>query len=252
MTSAPHTRTQNQVTGGGSALTRYRRVMVGRDTWGALLYYEWALGLSILPGALGLGLRQACWRRLFRRCGKGTQFGARIQLMHPNRIALGARVVVADACVLDARSPDHAEALSLGDDTILSHGVMLSAKGGAIAIGARAGIGAYTVMHATEGNPLTIGDDVAIGPQVYITGGGNYRMDRLDIPISKQPLEATGGCRIESGVWLGARASVLGGLTIGRDSVIGAGAVVTRSIPERSIAVGVPARVVGRREGAGS
>jgi maltose O-acetyltransferase len=49
---------------------------------------------------------------------------------------------------------------------------------------------------------------------------------------------------LEENVWLGARVTVLRGVTIGRDSVIGAGSVVTRDIPPRSVAVGLPARVV--------
>ena len=49
-------------------------------------------------------------------------------------------------------------------------------------------------------------------------------------------------------VWLGAGASVLDGVTLGRDVVVGAGAVVTSDLPDGSVAVGVPARVVRSRE----
>jgi acetyltransferase-like isoleucine patch superfamily enzyme len=49
---------------------------------------------------------------------------------------------------------------------------------------------------------------------------------------------------IEDRVWIGARAIVLKGVTIGHDSVVGAGAIVTRSIPPYSVAVGQPARVI--------
>jgi acetyltransferase-like isoleucine patch superfamily enzyme len=72
-------------------------------------------------------------------------------------------------------------------------------------------------------------------------------MDRIDIPIAKQGMKEMGGTRLESGVWLGAGAMVLGGTNIGHDSVVGAGSVVTRSLTELSIAVGAPARVVSRR-----
>ena len=54
---------------------------------------------------------------------------------------------------------------------------------------------------------------------------------------------------IEDGVWIGGGAILLPGVTIGRNSVIGAGSVVTRSIPENSVAVGNPCRVIRRFPG---
>ena len=56
------------------------------------------------------------------------------------------------------------------------------------------------------------------------------------------------GIKIEDDVWIGAGAIILDGVTIGRGSVIGAGAVVTKNIPPYSVAVGVPARVIKKRE----
>jgi acetyltransferase-like isoleucine patch superfamily enzyme len=54
---------------------------------------------------------------------------------------------------------------------------------------------------------------------------------------------------IGHGVWIGAKATVVKGVTVGDDAVIGAGAVVTRDVPSRAIALGVPARVVRYRDG---
>ncbi|NUQ39504.1 MAG: hypothetical protein HUU23_17315 [Caldilineales bacterium] len=62
-----------------------------------------------------------------------------------------------------------------------------------------------------------------------------------------QPITSKGDIVIEDDVWLGVGAIVLDGVTIGRGAVIGAGAVVTESIPAYAIAVGAPARVVGHR-----
>jgi acetyltransferase-like isoleucine patch superfamily enzyme len=56
--------------------------------------------------------------------------------------------------------------------------------------------------------------------------------------------------RIGDDCWIGARVFVLAGVTIGDGCVVGAGSVVTRSLPPNSIAVGVPAKVVGWRPGA--
>lgn len=236
------------VTDGSSAFSRYCRVVVGSQCFSRLLRYEIGSLFAVLRGAPGLLSRSLLWPGMFGSCGKGTQFGANISLMHPHRIFIGRRVIFGDNCILDARSPQFERVIQFDENVMLSHGVMVSAIGGQITIGARTGLGAYTVVRSTKENPVTIGCDVAIGPQCYIAGGGNYNTDRLDIPICQQGTQDMGGSSIEDGVWLGARATVLGGVTIGRDSIIGAGAVVTKSIPARAIALGVPAQVVRMRE----
>ena len=67
-----------------------------------------------------------------------------------------------------------------------------------------------------------------------------------DRPIHGQGIEF-GPIVIEDYVWIGGRANIMAGVTIGKGSVIGAGAVVTRDIPPYSVAVGVPAKVIKTR-----
>ena len=99
---------------------------------------------------------------------------------------------------------------------------------------------------------MTIGDNCLFAAHGYLVAGGNHDMSRTDIPIIQQPSVSRGGITIEPNVWLGARVTVLDGVTIGRDSVVGAGAVVTHDIPPFAVAAGVPARVIrDRRAGGG-
>jgi maltose O-acetyltransferase len=87
---------------------------------------------------------------------------------------------------------------------------------------------------------VEIGARTLIGPHCMIMDTGFHRLEpdrRLERP-EPQPIT------IGENVWLGARVIVLPGVTIGRDSVIGIGSVVTHDIPPGSVAVGVPARVV--------
>ena len=67
------------------------------------------------------------------------------------------------------------------------------------------------------------------------------------MPINDQPV-VVDPVIIEDDVWIGLNAVILQGVTIGRGTIVGAGAVVNKSIPPWSIAVGVPARVIGRRK----
>lgn len=249
MSEADHDKTHESVTGSGSSLDRYRRVIVGGGGFFRLLRFELCVLMSNVPGALGLLLRKIFWPGLFNRCGEGTVFGTGVVLRHPSRIRLGERVVVGDGVVLDARNEGEPVALTVGDDTILGPGVMISCKGGKARVGARCGLGVRTVIHAVHGSDAELGDDLIIGPNCYIAGGGNYAMDRTDVPISQQGLRPGEHVRLGSDIWLGAGVSVLPGVTIGRGSVCAAGSVVHEDVPAMSICAGVPARVVRSRSG---
>lgn len=95
------------------------------------------------------------------------------------------------------------------------------------------------------GGSVTIGDNTIIGPYVKIWSI-NHRYESLTIPIWKQGWEKH-PVKIGQGVWIGAGAIILPGVTIGEGAVIGAGAVIPKDIPAYSIAVGNPGRVVGSR-----
>ncbi|GAB3451622.1 sugar O-acetyltransferase [Streptomonospora sediminis] len=97
-------------------------------------------------------------------------------------------------------------------------------------------------LTALDVAPITIGADCQIGPNVQLLTPTH--------PIEPQPrrdkLEAALPITIGDNVWLGGGAIVCPGVTIGADSVVGAGSVVTRDIPAGVVAVGNPARVTRR------
>ena len=229
-----------------SAIDKYANIAVGRKGLIPLLRYELASWfLSPMPGALGFLLRSKFYPRLLASAGRSLVFGRGICLRHPNRIRLGDGVMVDDNCVLDAKG-DSPEGISLGDGVVISRNTIVSCKGGGIKIGRNSNISANCILISESS--LSIGDNVLVAGMTYIIAGGNHRIDRTDIPIIRQPMLQKGGVRIEDNCWLGANVTVLDGVTIGRDSVIGAGAVVTEDIPEFAIAVGVPAKVVKIRK----
>lgn len=240
-------KTHESVTGKGSALARYRQVIIGNSSLASFLYYEFCQLLTFIPGAPGMVLRKLFWPKMFGRCGKGTVFGFGVVIRQPSKVALGKSVVVSEYCVLDGRNGSDDESISIGDNTILSNNVMLSCKDGSIQVGNNVGINAQTVIQSTYGNAVNIGDDCVIGQRCLIIGGGNYDISDREELIRSSPITDDGGVNVENNVWLGANVSVLGGITIGQGSVAGAGSVISRTIPQFSLCMGVPARVVRER-----
>jgi galactoside O-acetyltransferase len=240
-------KTQQAVARKGSVLSRYQDVVIGRRSLLGTIYYEWCAWLAPVPGAMGLFLRKLFWRYLFGSCGKGVTFARNIILRHPHRIHLADRVVISEGCILDARNPYSEEVIVLENDIILSNNVMISCKGGSVRIGERTGIGAQTIISSGADEPVKIGKDVIIGPRCYIVGGGNYKTDRIDMPIREQGKLCMGGSTLEDDIWLGANVTVLGNVTIHSGSIGAAGAVITKTIPKGSVCMGVPARVVKTR-----
>lgn len=141
--------------------------------------------------------------------------------------------------------------ISIGTDTLIGPDVALSAgmvpgqvciSSPVVSIGDRCliGRGSGIVGHFS----ITIGDDVWTGHHVYITDQ-NHGYEDVTVPISKQT-QPERPVVIGDGSWLGYGTVVLPGVTIGRHCVVGANSVVTDDIPDFSVAVGAPARVVRR------
>ena len=121
---------------------------------------------------------------------------------------------------------------------------LLMSYGGDIEIGDDCSINPFCVLYGHGG--LRIGDGVRIAAHTVIIPA-NHSFADVNIPIWRQP-ETRSGIIIEDDVWVGAGCKILDGVRIGRGCVIGAGAVVTSNLPDFSIAVGIPARVVGNRK----
>ena len=129
--------------------------------------------------------------------------------------------------------------LALDEGVAVAPHAFLVARGGALEIGARGFVGQGSVIAAQR--RVSIGPDCLIAEYVTIrdqnhrvTPGAVTARNGFDVaPIV-----------IGANVWIGAKATVLPGVTIGDNAVVGANAVVTRDVPANSIAVGVPAKLV--------
>ena len=140
--------------------------------------------------------------------------------------------------------PRNYTAIAIGANCALDRGVTLLCSGAAserpkIRILANTYINRNTIIDAFSA--IQIGRDCAIGPNCYLTDHDHGL--ESDLPPLQQPMIAR-KTMIGDRVWLGANVTVLKGVQIGSDAVVGAGSVVTKDIPSNAIAVGVPARIL--------
>ena len=95
---------------------------------------------------------------------------------------------------------------------------------------------------------LVIGNNVMVAPNVMVLGGG-HKFDRVDIPIGKQGNLPKSYLEICDDVWIGNRVIILGNVKrIGTGAIIGAGAVVTKAVPDSAVVAGNPAKVIRYRK----
>jgi len=128
----------------------------------------------------------------------------------------------------------------MGRKVKIYHGVVAHSPK-KVEIGNNSAIGDYVVIWG--GGGVMIGNDVLIAAHSVISSESHdpnadiFRLSHLNKPIV-----------IEDNVWIGASVMVMPGVTIGSNSVVGAGSVVTKDIPPDSVAVGVPAKVIRKRK----
>ena len=102
--------------------------------------------------------------------------------------------------------------------------------------------------HITAINEIIIGNNVLTGRWVTITdnGHGNSTLENLNLPPIKRKLYSKGPVIIGNNVWIGDKATILPGVTIGEGSIVGANTVVTKDVPPYSVIGGNPAEIIKR------
>jgi len=113
--------------------------------------------------------------------------------------------------------------------------------GDTVEIGDNSGLGENCYISYAK-----IGNNVLMGPDfMYLPF--NHKFDRTDIPMKVQGRTEAETLVIGDDVWIGARVVVMPGIKIGKGSIIGAGSVVTKDVPEYAIVAGSPAKVIRYR-----
>ena len=228
---------------GRSSRDNYQDLVVGRPGFGALAKYELVVTLSQgLAGAAGLALRKLMYPWLLGSCGRGVVFCQHVVLRHPHNFHIGNDVVIDDHCLIDAKG-DTNLGIRIGNGVFIGRNTILSCKNGDIQLGDGANLGFNCEVFSAS--RVTIGRDVLIAAYSYVIGGDHDFSDPAKAVITQARVSA--GVAIGDGAWIGAGAKILDGVAIGERAVIGAAAVVRENVPGGTIAVGIPARVVGSR-----
>ena len=140
------------------------------------------------------------------------------------------------------------ENVTYGADFRVGRGCVVSSPHG-LEIGNAVSVGPHSVIQV-DGR---IDDFVLIGMGVQIVGRDDHAIDEVGRPyvlstwVADRPASARDTVTIGRDVWIGGKATILGGVTIGEGALIGSASVVTADVPPYAIAVGNPARVVGER-----
>jgi acetyltransferase-like isoleucine patch superfamily enzyme len=226
-----------------SKIDKYRDLVIGRPGLGPLVRFELVMLVSSwVPGALGLFLRSRLYPIVLGAVGRNVVFGANVTIRHPHKITIADNVVIDDHCCLDAKGTDN-KGITIGEGVFVGRNTILSCKNGEIIIDDRANLGFNCEVFSAS--RVRVGKSVLIAAYTYLVGG-DHLYDRIDIPVLEQGRTAR-GIDVDDNVWLGTHVVITDGSHVGRDAIIGAGAVVVGEIPAFAIATGIPARVVRDR-----
>lgn len=173
--------------------------------------------------------------------------GRRCKIMYKSRIHFGKTITIGDNVEINALSKSgvrFGNNVSILRNTIIECSGVIRNLGEGLEIGNNVGI-AQNCFIQVRGK-VTIGDHVIFGPSVSLFSENHISSDP-DIPIVSQG-EKRIGINIEENVWVGSRAIILDGVKIGKNSIIAAGSVVNKDVPEFAIVGGVPAKVIKFRK----
>lgn len=160
-------------------------------------------------------------------------------------VIVGRNIHVGDGCSFENGSLIECSdgPIRMGDSCHVRSGAKLYAWNGSIEIGSYVSFNTGVVIYGTGG--VVIGNDVRVAANTIIVASSHVFSD-LNVPIRSQGCTAK-GIKIEDDVWIGANATILDGVTIGRGAVVAAGAVVNRDVPQFAVVGGVPARIINSR-----
>ena len=164
-------------------------------------------------------MRRVCLRALVKRLGSGANLGKDVSVIHPETFEIGHGVFIGEQTIIQGRFD------------------------GRCVVGDRVWIGPQSYFDARD---LVIEDCVGWGPGAKVLGSEHTGLPN-GVPVIQSDLKIA-PVRICAGADVGVNSIILPGVTVGRAAIVGAGAVVTKDVPDYATVVGVPAQVIGHRK----
>jgi len=172
---------------------------------------------SLIPGFFGILIRRIWYSYRFKSFGNKNVISTGCQFISPKSVSISSNVTI-------------------GKNSFFS------AENGSIKLGKNVAFNTNVHINSSVGGNIFIGDNVLIGPNV-IFRTANHNFDKPDIPINQQGHNIK-DIIIEDNVWIAANCVIIGGITIKKGSVVGAGSVVNRDVEPNTLAAGTPAKII--------
>lgn len=150
-----------------------------------------------------------------------------LSIVNPSCIHVGAFVKIGAFAVIEALVPDAGVAVRIEDGAYIGNFARITGVG-----------------------EVVIGPEAMLADRVYVSDT-NHLYEDVTQPIKRQGLRPGRRVEIARGAWIGIGSVVVGGVRIGEGAVVGANSVVTQDVPDFSVVVGNPARVVRQHDGEG-
>lgn len=161
-------------------------------------------------------------------------FGRRTKLEIAGQVNIGKNVYIGDDVTIIVES---GAALIIGDNSFIGESCYIKCFGGKIEIGHDVSINSKSFLNGCGG--LKIGHNTRIGTQSIMIAS-NHKFDDPDVLVKDQITKQ--GIAIGENIWFGARVTVLDGVSIADNSVVGACSLVSKSITEAGVYIGIPAK----------
>jgi acetyltransferase-like isoleucine patch superfamily enzyme len=188
------------------------------------------------------------WEKLFMGESSGwVLVGKQVSIRYAAYLQAGKELIIEDYAEINARSTQKiilGNRVTIGKYAIIRPGNLYGGEPGeGLVVGDHSNIGPYCYIGCS--GHISIGNNVMISPRVSIYAE-NHVFDNTDTPIKSQGVKKE-NVVIEDDCWIASNSILLAGVTIGKGSVVAAGAVVTKSCPHHSLIGGIPAKII--REG---